>query len=107
MLFYLTTQSGGINLSNVARTLYGAYGPTTGRTLDGVAVISAIVSSEEPHRSAEALLLEMGKIRALNRPLKKTNEVTLLTKAADCLDFIKKYVPVVHQVSDTIICCIC
>jgi thiamine-phosphate diphosphorylase/hydroxyethylthiazole kinase len=47
--------TGGVNKSNIVRVVHGAVAPS-GRALDGVAVISAIVASQQPESAARELL---------------------------------------------------
>lgn len=46
---------GGVNANNAARVLHGAVGPN-GHSLAGVAVVSAIATSQDPETSAKDLL---------------------------------------------------
>ena len=54
--FYLTSKlKGGIKNENLLRVLHGVHTRDTKRYLDGVAVVSEIVSSQNPKESATSL----------------------------------------------------
>ena len=48
---------GGINASNVQRVLFQSHAPTIDRpaTLDGVAVVSAVIAADDPRAAAKEL----------------------------------------------------
>lgn len=103
---YDTSCQGGLNSLNANRTLHGAVGAKTGRFLDGLAVISAIVASEEPAASAALLKLSISrKIRSMNVPVPSNYPYAAsVIKAVDRLFSKirdKAYTPLIHQVSTT------
>ncbi|KAF8335747.1 Hydroxyethylthiazole kinase [Cantharellus anzutake] len=100
---------GGIKYRNLIRTLHGAV-TASGRTLDGIAVISEIVSSSEPRKAAENL-------RSLHRaftdqphptqPFTPWTIPTELPTRADIVHQVAKLIvetraltPLVHQITN-------
>jgi thiamine-phosphate diphosphorylase/hydroxyethylthiazole kinase len=84
---------GGINASNVQRVLYQSSTPT--KKLDGVAVVSAIVSAHDPKKASQDLL------RLVQSPppfaaasLKNTSKVS---QAQDIVDAVPTIIKAVHD----------
>ncbi|EPQ57436.1 HK-domain-containing protein [Gloeophyllum trabeum ATCC 11539] len=99
---------GGIKTSNVLRTLHVSVS-TSGRTVDGVAVVSDIVASKTPRESARTLasLVKAFKLAssapALARPFSRQLSDSLLHDAAALLDVVRKHSPLIHQITNTVV----
>lgn len=93
----------GINSRNVLRTLHGTTSPT-GRTLDGVAIVSAIMASRTPQGAASSLSSTVKAFLSFSAPLFSTLSTTplvegaLVEKAASLLRNVREIGPLVHQV---------
>ena len=96
------TALGGINSKNILRTLHGSVSPS-GRSLDGVAVVSDIMASKTPLESAKALAHSLTAFNHAKPPVFSlpftTNSVhSFVKELAELLRKIKDITPVVHQV---------
>ncbi|KZS98422.1 TMP-TENI-domain-containing protein [Sistotremastrum niveocremeum HHB9708] len=98
---------GGIKSSNLLRSLHGAVSPN-GRALDGIAVVSEIVSSHQPSVVAQRLCQI---IRAFkDRPFSLFSRIyaepptaqVLVDSAAHLLCSVKEYRPLVHQITNNV-----
>ena len=97
--------AGGIKSTNVLRTLHGAVS-TTGRTLNGIAVVSDIVGSSDPTASARTLFdairaFKLSSVRAqdaLSAPDQEHTPESIKYSASKLLGVIKTLNPLVHQV---------
>lgn len=95
---------GGLNLSNALRTLHGAVGIESGRSLDGLAVISAIVASNDPTLAAQLLKQSISPILySMSNPIEYGHPyaVSVIKAAHQLFTRIKDaaYTPLIHQVS--------
>lgn len=101
-LFQLNVTSGGIKSSNILRTLHGSVS-TTGHGLDGVAVVSEIVASPEPSKSArklkEAYRSWLNPIKQLGEVLPSYTADSIIDGVVDLLRIIKETKPLIHQVT--------
>ncbi|KAF5326278.1 hypothetical protein D9611_000486 [Ephemerocybe angulata] len=94
---------GGIKTSNLWRTLYGGVS-VTGHVLDGVAVVSEIVASQDPRGVATAL----GKIvkafksqQLLSNSLLQKNDI--VDKASELIGKTRDISPLVHQITNNVV----
>ncbi|KAI9463739.1 Hydroxyethylthiazole kinase family-domain-containing protein [Boletus coccyginus] len=97
---------GGIKSSNILRTLHGSVS-TTGHGLDGVAVVSEIVASPEPSKSARKL---REAYRSWSNPIKQLGEVlpsytadSIKDGVVDLLRIIKETKPLIHQITNIVV----
>lgn len=101
---------GGIKSSNILRTLHGSVS-ATGHGLDGVAVVSELVASPEPSKSArrlkEVYQSWSGPTKQLNRVTPSYTTDTIKDRVVDLLRVIKKTKPLVHQVTMFVIDFMC
>lgn len=93
---------GGIKSTNILRTLYGAVSQN-GHTLDGVAVVSDIVASNDPQNAAANLSGIIHKFKGQGHlgPAMTSTPVSgkeVLKQALQIFDAIKTTSPLVHQV---------
>ncbi|KAF8893393.1 thiamine biosynthetic bifunctional enzyme Thi4 [Infundibulicybe gibba] len=97
---------GGIKSTNLLRTLYGSVSPS-GRTLDGVAVVSEIFSSADPQGAAKRLLEITSAFRnTLSETVGSGPAVTIkaiLEEAIQLMKAIKNLNPLVHQITNTVV----
>ncbi|KAJ7072358.1 thiamine biosynthetic bifunctional enzyme Thi4 [Mycena amicta] len=93
---------GGIKAYNLARLLHGS-GSETNHTLDGVAVVSDIVSSKDPQSAARLLreIFDASKMMA-PEPLDWTQDV-ILNRALAIMDAVRSSRPVVHQMTNIVV----
>ena len=101
MIFF----TAGINSNNVLHCLWGSVTPS-GHALNGVAVVSDIVSSPNPK---EAALKLRARIRGFyNYPFRTFSEIPFFApgekfirgQVGAFLDAVKEYGPLVHQASE-------
>lgn len=113
MSIWLTTiseRTGGIKASNLLRTLHGSVSSTM-HCLDGVAVVSDIMASAEPHLAAKNLLDITQSFRTANsgqlqsaipisslRPSGLLTRDTILDEVMRLMQSVRKVTPLVHQV---------
>lgn len=104
------TDVGGIQLDNTAFLLHASVSPQTRRSLSGVAVISAIVSSVTPKEKAQGLRRIVDSFHrakaAKEDPLAVFSSGSaggsvqeLLDAVGDLMLVTRKQTPLVHQVS--------
>ncbi|KAG9225903.1 hypothetical protein CCMSSC00406_0006475 [Pleurotus cornucopiae] len=98
---------GGIKSTNILRTLYGAVSQN-GHTLDGVAVVSDIVASNDPQNAAANLSGIIHKFKAQGHlgPAITSTPVSgkgVLKQALQIFDAIKTTSPLVHQITNTVV----
>lgn len=107
---------GGIKSTNLLRTLHGTVS-STGHALDGIAVISEIVSSTEPRRATETLANILSAFRAdfphppgldtrLTSDLYVTGDLSpeaVLEGVVQLLETIRGLNPLVHQITNTVV----
>lgn len=103
---------GGVHAVNVPFLLHGSVGPVSGKALDGVAVISAIVASTSPKAKAEEL-------RAITDSFKRAREggtpntgiflpparsaEEFVKAAADLFAVVRDTTPLVHQITNGVV----
>ncbi|KAG8904491.1 hypothetical protein FRB99_001667 [Tulasnella sp. 403] len=105
---------GGITSVNLLRTLHGAVSPN-GKHVDGIAVISEIVAAPDP-KAAAGHLREIlrsffnagtsGPSPPLLIPTQATPGITpetLRTASGDLLAVVRKYAPMVHQLTNDVV----
>ncbi|KAF8552510.1 Hydroxyethylthiazole kinase [Imleria badia] len=97
---------GGIKSSNILRTLHGSVS-TTGHRLDGVAVVSEIVASPEPSKSARKL---REAYRSWSNPTRQLGEAspsyttdTIKDGVVNLLRVIKETKPLIHQITNIVV----
>lgn len=100
---HLLENVGGIKERNLLRTMHGAVS-VSGRGLDGVAVVSAIMGSTEPAEAARALSHTMKAFNTSYSLLSEPSSIkfsteSIMQRAAHLLTLLRKYGPVVHQAS--------
>ncbi|KAF9244868.1 Hydroxyethylthiazole kinase family-domain-containing protein [Melanogaster broomeanus] len=97
---------GGIKSDNILRTLHGSVS-TTGHRLDGVAVVSDIVASPEPLRSAQILKnAYMTWLTATDNQAVALSAYTaesIRAGVADLMRAIKETSPLVHQITNVVV----
>ncbi|OKL61180.1 hypothetical protein UA08_03603 [Talaromyces atroroseus] len=98
-----TVAIGGINLSNVQRVLYQSAGQS-GKQLDGVAVVSAIMAADDPKSAAE----EIKKIMAVpppfaTRQLSSPRESELATDVPGVVQQVVTAHPIVHSMINFVV----
>ncbi|THV05114.1 HK-domain-containing protein [Dendrothele bispora CBS 962.96] len=100
---------GGINLKNVLRTLHGTVSET-GHALDGIAVVSAIVTSINPRQAAADLaeiIREFKKGPSLTRGLSiSTNGYTvdtIINSITTLMKSIRILNPLIHQITNNVV----
>ncbi|KAF8658338.1 hypothetical protein AX16_002104 [Volvariella volvacea WC 439] len=101
---------GGIKSSNLLRTLHGTVSKT-GHALDGVAVVSEIAASAEPHKAAERLkqvlkAFKAGPSASLGIGLASLVPVTpgvLLDGVEKLMVEVKRLNPLVHQITNNVV----
>ena len=105
---------GGIHLPNLPQLLHASIAPISNHSLDGVAVISDIVSSNAPRKAAQALSkvvasfraarVAKGDTKALFAPgpsVKEWSERTpeaLIAGVQRLLGVVRQETPMIHQV---------
>lgn len=111
----LTRTSGGIHLPNLPQLLHASTAPISDHALDGVAVISDIVSSTTPKRAAQELRTVIDSFKSARRV--KGNSMALFASrpdvrgwaertpaelikgVKDLLEVVRGQTPMIHQVS--------
>lgn len=102
---------GGIGLQNTAYLLHGSVSPNNKKHLDGVAVISAIVGSEEPKARAKELRQivddfvgsrkEAGRI--FRGPTVEDEGGALIRLAAELMAVVRDNTPLIHQITNNVV----
>ncbi|KAF9526525.1 thiamine biosynthetic bifunctional enzyme Thi4 [Crepidotus variabilis] len=96
---------GGVKSTNLLRTLYGAVSATNHK-LDGIAVVSDIIASKEPLNAAKALktILSGFQSRGItSMPTRSLTPEILLDGVSHLMEEIRKKVPLVHQITNTVV----
>jgi thiamine-phosphate diphosphorylase / hydroxyethylthiazole kinase len=105
-MYSCSLAKGGIKSTNALRTLYGTVS-ITGRALDGIAVVSDIVTSRDPRAASRSLaeIIQMFKrTRAtlgdsmLAREGRFYRMDSILNAVGNILGTVRKLSPLVHQV---------
>ncbi|KAH8918815.1 thiamine biosynthetic bifunctional enzyme [Atractiella rhizophila] len=98
---------GGISEMNVWRIMHGTVGTNTGRCLDGIAVISAIVSSIEPREASKRLSEEVDAFKTSHKDFCATREVqsidSILKVAGNLFEKMRQSPKVVQQITNTVV----
>ncbi|KAI0320771.1 thiamine biosynthetic bifunctional enzyme [Amylostereum chailletii] len=103
-----TVAIGGIKSKNLARVLHGAV-TSNGHALDGVAVVSEIVASQDPRAAARRLSRIYTSWARLPRTVHglcytQQHTATSITRvAAELLQAIKEVKPLVHQITNNVV----
>lgn len=97
-----TVTIGGVNGGNLARVLHGATAPS-GRRLDGVAVISAIIGSPDPRSRARELREIVDAAQALSPSLAPTTIDTIRTALPKLFEQTRSHGAVVQQITNTVV----
>ncbi|KAI0793245.1 Hydroxyethylthiazole kinase [Abortiporus biennis] len=101
----------GIKSTNTLHCLHGSVS-LGGRALDGVAVVSDIVASQEPKKAAARIAAEVQSFRraqfqsfSLINPIHKPdyNPDSIKDAVGEILTSIKKYSPLVHQITNNVV----
>ncbi|KAG5643447.1 hypothetical protein DXG03_000920 [Asterophora parasitica] len=98
---------GGIKSTNLLRTLHGSVS-STNHALDGVAVVSDIVGSQEPRLAAGKLLRILRDFRADPPPaiissLELPAERVIVDKVAEVMSTVRSINPLVHQITNIVV----
>jgi thiamine-phosphate diphosphorylase / hydroxyethylthiazole kinase len=92
---------GGINFTNVLRTLHGSVS-TSGHRLDGIAVVSDIAASLTPRSAAQKLRdifdAWVHDFDLQNNAVQVHNVETIKNGVAELLQVIRAKSPLIHQV---------
>lgn len=100
-----TVVIGGIKSDNVLRVLHGVHFRDTKRYLDGVAVVSDIVSSPRPREATENLarLVQAFKNDENTKPESAINDVdSVLNKVSEIINAIPDQSPLIQQMANIV-----
>lgn len=92
--------AGGIKSTNAVRTLFGSI-TTSGKSLDGLAVVSDIVASREPLMAAMRLKDSVAHFKASRTRFSSHDDYTIESlkgSVGKALNYIRQLSPLVHQV---------
>jgi thiamine-phosphate diphosphorylase/hydroxyethylthiazole kinase len=91
--------AGGIKSTNAVRTLFGSI-TSSGKSLDGLAVISDIVASREPLIAAKRLKDSVSHFKASRTRFSLGDYTTESLKGSvgEALKYVRQFSPLVHQV---------
>ncbi|KAJ4483479.1 thiamine biosynthetic bifunctional enzyme Thi4 [Lentinula aciculospora] len=98
---------GGIKAQNLLRTLHGSVS-TTNRALDGVAVVSEIVTSTRPREAAASLckilsaFRNSGAILKAMRTRSEYNVESVLNGVIRIMACVREHNPLVHQITNNV-----
>ncbi|KAF5386233.1 hypothetical protein D9615_002670 [Tricholomella constricta] len=97
---------GGIKSTNLLRTLHGSV-TTTNHVLDGIAVVSEIVASQEPRQAAEKLSKIFKSFRAepprgISSSEGVPAERVIINKVAQLMSAVRDINPLVHQITNIV-----
>lgn len=103
-----TVSIGGINASNVQRVLYQSSSPD--KSLDGVAVVSAIIAAADP-KAAAAELLDLirspapfvARYLALDEPTPTRTADWLLQQVPDVIRAVGRETPLSHNMTNLVV----
>lgn len=100
---------GGIKQDNLIRTLHGCVAPN-GKALNGVAVISEIVSSHDPFITAQNLSRSVRSFTARAQPQKifapweikggTAGSMAITHRASHLIQHVRRLTPLVHQITN-------
>lgn len=104
---------GGVKAENARGLLHGSVAPVSGKALDGIAVISAIVASEEPKVKAEelrAITDDFQRAQAARDPKAGVfpsapgrNAEEFVKAAAELFAVVRDTTPLVHQITNAVV----
>ncbi|KAL1408541.1 thiamine biosynthetic bifunctional enzyme [Vanrija albida] len=104
---------GGIHPPNVPQLLHGAVSPVHRVALDGVAVISAIVSSADPRAAAAGLRAQVDSFKraraaanpqaVFSGPRAAREPAQLVEQAAALMAVVRGNTPLVHQLTNNVV----
>ncbi|KAK3380054.1 Hydroxyethylthiazole kinase family-domain-containing protein [Lasiosphaeria ovina] len=97
---------GGINESNVARVLFQSAAPS--KSLDGVALVSAIMAAPDPEAAAHKLLHLVKRPPHFGRPTAESpprpvDALQIVASAADIITAIHKTTPLSHNMTNLVV----
>ncbi|KAG6837001.1 hypothetical protein H0H93_016461 [Arthromyces matolae] len=95
---------GGIKSTNLLRTLHGSVS-RTGHALDGVAIVSEIMASENPRQAAETLS-KISKSFTSSLPQSLSSPTTadiILERVSQLMSVVRDINPLVHQITNTVV----
>ena len=102
-----TVAIGGLNASNISRVRYQSETPSLGAKLDGVAIVSAMMSAENPRETARELkglfLSAPPFITSQSWQSKEIASATdLKSEMIRILEKIQKETPLVHHLTNNV-----
>ena len=97
-----TVTIGGVNGGNLARVLHGTTAPS-GRRLDGVAVISAIIGSPDPRSRARELRDIVDAAQRLSPADAPTSVDTIRAALPKLFEQTRSHGAVVQQITNTVV----
>lgn len=104
--FYLTSKlKGGIKNENLLRVLHGVHTRDTKRYLDGVAVVSEIVSSQNPKESATSLKNIFNAFKEQEKNKESVSPLTvelILESVWSIIEQIPKHNPLIQQMANIV-----
>jgi len=98
---------GGLNASNIARVMYQSASPSVNAKLDGVAVVSALMSAENPQGTAANLKnIVHGTpsfvIQQHWKPKAELSAGSLSSEISRLLQEVQKETPLVHHLTNNV-----
>ncbi|KAG1742928.1 Hydroxyethylthiazole kinase family-domain-containing protein [Suillus lakei] len=97
---------GGINSTNVLRTLHGSVS-TSGHRLDGIAVVSDIVASSEPRSAAQRLRASLDAwvhhFDVQSRVPQVYSVETIKNGVVELMQVIRDKSPLIHQITNVVV----
>lgn len=100
LYLFACVQTGGIKSTNAVRTLIGSV-TTSGKSLDGLAVVSDIVASREPLTAAQRLRDAISHFKASRTKFSSPDGYTtesIRGSIGEALRHVRELSPLVHQV---------
>ncbi|KAF8308389.1 Hydroxyethylthiazole kinase [Clavulina sp. PMI_390] len=103
---------GGIKQANLIRTLHGSVSPLTNKALDGVAIISEIVASQDPFTVSQSLsrtvrsFVERPFPHLVLAPWSLEGEAAagnIQMRAAQMISHVRRLTPLVHQITNAVV----
>ncbi|KAI0743772.1 Hydroxyethylthiazole kinase [Daedaleopsis nitida] len=97
----------GIKSTNALHCLHGAIA-TSGRSLDGLAVVSDIVASRDPYNAAKRVATVVQAFKANPLPCFSTFPPSYASESikrgvGDILSAVKKFSPLIHQITNNVV----
>jgi thiamine-phosphate diphosphorylase/hydroxyethylthiazole kinase len=102
-----TVAIGGLNCDNIARILYQSGSPSSGSKLDGVAVVSALMSADSPREAASQLKKIFQEPPPFFReqhwtPHKNLSIMDVKEEVIRVLQTVQKETPLVHHLTNNV-----